>query len=188
MRRPFARAFLVGRPTRPGPFTLGARKLQPPPRRARASCTRAADTEPTDAGGNAGVYVLELPDGRYYVGKSTAIDARLRQHAAGEGASCARGYLCRVPPITPRASDLEAWERSETLARMHRHGIARVRGWMYTTPGMGHAQHEHAFRQVCEKLDLCRRCGRAGHFITACRGGPRPRWASSCPSARGTPA
>ena len=124
----------------------------------------------------AGVYVLELPQGRYYVGKSGNVEDRLEQHRGGTGASCAEGFRRRVPPLTPPDDDAEAWERAETLARMRRHGISRVRGWMFTSPELTDAQREAAFSQVCERFDLCRRCGRAGHFATACAGGPRARF------------
>lgn len=157
-------AHVVGkvRPGTAGGFLLGARAAGP-----------------TDDGDD-GVYVLELDDGRYYVGKSHRIAERLRQHTEGEGAACAKGYRRRVTPLTARADDFEAWERAETLARMRRHGIGRVRGWMYTAPDMGEAQRDHAYQQVCERFDLCRRCGREGHFAANCAGGgqlQRPRWA-----------
>ena len=143
-RRTDGAPFFIGRPKRAGPFTLGARGAKRP---------RATPIGPEDAG----VYVLELREGRFYVGKSTAIAARLRQHAEGTGATCARGFVRRVAPVTPRIDDLEAWERAETLTRMHAHGISKVRGWMYTAPSLGPALRDHAFQQVCEKLDLCRR-------------------------------
>lgn len=127
-----------------------------------------------------GVYVLARPDGSFYVGKSCNIKERMRQHAEGSGASCAKGPCRRVAPITQPTEDLEAWERAEVLARMRKHGLGKVRGWMYTSPDLSEAQREHAFSQVCEKFDLCRRCGRAGHFAASCRvhGGSRPEWAS----------
>ena len=154
-----AAAYLLGRP----PPTLGGKQA-----RVRGSSS-----------GDSGVYVLEKADGSFYVGKSGNIPERLRQHAAGEGASCARGFVRRVPPMTEEnEADPEAWERSETLARMHRHGVSKVRGWMYTTPVLSEAQRDHAFGQVCERMDLCRRCGMAGHFAGACRRGTcRPGWA-----------
>ena len=133
-----------------------------------------------------GVYVLEKPGGEYYVGKSANIGERLRQHASGSGATCARGSVRRVAPMTPALTwDLEAWERAETLARMRAHGISKVRGWMYTSPVLSDAEREHAFHQVCEKHDLCRRCGAEGHFAAKCdrKGGgalgafARPLWA-----------
>ena len=165
--------FVVGRPRplRAAAFLLG----RPPP----SLSAKARAREP--ASGDCGVYVLEKADGSFYVGKSGNIPERIRQHAAGEGASCARGFVRRVPPLTEETADHEAWERAETLARMHRHGVSRVRGWMYTTPAMSEAHRDHAFRQVCEKMDLCRRCGMGGHFAGACRRSAaaacRPDWA-----------
>lgn len=188
---------LLARPRRPGPHTLGRPRHAPafavgrPASRAgaghhvvgkRATPAAAAFLLGGRAGelaDNDGVYVLELPDGRYYVGKSHCVAERLRQHAAGQGAACAKGYLRRAVPLTPRGDDLEAWERAETLARMRRHGIGRVRGWMYTAPEMSEALREHAYQQVCERYDLCRRCGRDGHFAASCAGtGARPEWAT----------
>jgi hypothetical protein len=128
----------------------------------------------------AGVYVLEKPGGEFYVGKSGNIGERIRQHMEGSGASCARGGMRRVAPMTPAISrDLEAWERAETLARMREHGISKVRGWMYTSPVLTDAEREHAFQQVCERHDLCRRCGLGGHFAARCRVSKqtRPWWA-----------
>jgi predicted GIY-YIG superfamily endonuclease len=123
----------------------------------------------------AGVYALELAGGKYYVGKSGNVLERIEQHRAGAGASCAEGFRRRVPTLTPPDDDAEAWERAETLARMRRHGISRVRGWMFTAPELTEAQREAAFAQVCERFDLCRRCGRAGHFAAACHCGAGSR-------------
>lgn len=119
-----------------------------------------------------GVYVLALPDGRYYVGKSRDVAARIAQHAAPSskgGAVCAKLARRRVMPLTQGSSaDLEAWERAETLERMYTHGIDRVRGWMFTTPELSRDMWEAAFREICERFDLCRRCGTKGHFIREC--------------------
>lgn len=142
--------FLLGRPVTPGPLK------------------------------ESGVYVLEKPGGSYYVGKSANIRERLIQHSSGSGASCAKGFLRRVATLTAECSDHEAWERSETLARMRIYGISRVRGWMYTTPALTDAQVEHAFGQICERNDLCRRCGSEAHFAARCScsgAGKRPEWA-----------
>ena len=178
-------AFTLTRPRAATQFTVG--KIRPrgshvvgKRRGAAASAGFLLGARAAELADEDGVYVLELDDGRYYVGKSHRVEERLRQHAEGAGAACAKGYLRRVPPLTPRADDFEAWERAETLARMRRHGIGRVRGWMYTAPELGDAMREHAYQQVCERFDLCLRCGREGHFVTDCAaGGQRPKWAAA---------
>jgi predicted GIY-YIG superfamily endonuclease len=145
-------------------------------------CEKETHSDDTKIDSGPGVYVLQKDDGTFYVGKSGNIAERLRQHANGTGASCAKGNVRRVNTMTPPISeDLEAWERAETLTRMRQYGISRVRGWMYTTPDLSESQREHAFQQVCEKHDLCRKCGNCGHFAVRCRVAisvaTRPTWA-----------
>lgn len=77
-----------------------------------------------------GVYVLMMSNATFYVGKSHNIPERVKQHVSGKGASCVRGRVNRVSPITPRQPDLESWERTETLTRMYKYGICKV-GIMY---------------------------------------------------------
>ena len=128
--------------------------------------------------GNSGVYVLRDQEGRMYVGKSGNIQQRVEQHLAGEGTQFLSGGIKRLPPYqSGSAEDLESWERNETLARMYRHGINRVRGWMFTSTSLSKEQEEEAFRQICEKYDLCRRCGRNSHFAEKCFANGRAEWA-----------
>jgi predicted GIY-YIG superfamily endonuclease len=185
-------AHTVGKPrAKDGPSVHVIAKTSPV---SAARALRAARTE-------AGVYVLELPKGRFYVGKSTNIEERLEQHKSGTGASCAEKFIRRVAPLTQPDDDTEAWERAETLARMHRAGISKVRGWMFTAPELTEPQRETAFAQVtvffnlavsccstltatpsaqvCERFDLCRKCGRGGHFAAACRCQSRAWFASN---------
>ena len=63
---------------------------------------------------------------------------------------------------------MESSERNEVLVRMHESGIDNVRGWMYTFKNIPIEQKVSAFDQICEKFDLCRRCGRNSHFIRDC--------------------
>jgi putative endonuclease len=121
----------------------------------------------------AGVYVLRLRGGRYYVGSSADIDARVAAHRAGRGAAFTKAYPVEeeMGPATFIA-DTESWERAETLYRMRAHGIGAVRGWMWTTVRLSPAQRRAARDQIRERYAACRRCGRAGHFVAECREGP----------------
>jgi len=170
----------VGKPcARAGHFVVSKPGAKLPARSAQFLLGRPLPKH-ADSCAESGVYVLQKPDGRFYVGKSCNIKERMRQHAEGTGAACAKGSSRRVLPLTQPCDDLEAWERAEVLARMRKHGIGKVRGWMYTTPELSEAQREHAFSQVCEKFDLCRRCGQRGHFAARCFAGEgaAPEWAA----------
>ena len=118
-----------------------------------------------------GVYVLEYPDGRRYVGKSGNVERRLKQHQR----SATHGRPHVVHNMTegdPR--DLESWERNETLTQMRVYGLQRVRGWKYTSRELGPQQLWDAEQQIREKFDLCRCCGGGGHFANSC---PQKRFA-----------
>ena len=129
-----------------------------------------------------GVYVLRTSDGLYYVGKSTDIDARIQEHRSGGGASCISGSsFSEITRLltSGSASDLESWERNETLQRMKLHGIENVRGWMFTEARLSHESRHDAFRQICEKFDLCRKCGRSSHFAERCFAKTVDSWAGN---------
>jgi len=128
----------------------------------------------------AGIYVLRTTNGMYYVGKSQDISARIEEHRRGLGAICVAGSKFEV--ITGLLSsgttaDLESWERNETLQRMRVHGIDNVRGWMFTSSApLSQDERQDVFRQICEKFDLCRRCGRGSHFADKCFATSFDKW------------
>lgn len=129
-----------------------------------------------------GIYVLRL-DARsvpfYYVGKASNIELRIQQHKDGTGASCIAGeqFTCVKPLTEGSVKNMEAWERDEVLTRMFKHGIDNVRGWMYTMRTMSLYQKVSAFDQICEKFDLCRRCGGGTHFVRDCHALTTDLWA-----------
>lgn len=127
----------------------------------------------------AGVYVLGDERGRMYVGKSQDVERRIEQHLAGSGTEfLTRGQIRRLEVGEAGTErDLESWERNETLARMYKHGVDKVRGWMFTSVGLSAEQEEQAFAQICEKYDLCRQCGRNSHFADKCFARSRAFWA-----------
>ena len=83
-----------------------------------------------------------------------------------------------MEPFTSRGDKcLDQWERLETLERMYKHGIEKVRGWKFTTPVMSQDQHDNAFQQICASKKLCTKCGRGRHFSKNCFANSMAAWA-----------
>lgn len=117
---------------------------------------------------NNGVYVLELSDNRIYVGKSHNISKRIQEHLSGSGNKFVTHFIRQLPCATSPTDDWESWERAETLHWMSVRGIDKVRGWMFTSFVLTPEDKKNAFYQLCERYDLCRKCGKRGHFVSFC--------------------
>ena len=125
-----------------------------------------------------GVYCLELNNGKYYIGKSEDIDSRIGNHEKGRGSAWTKlhGVVKEIPTITPHMDDLESWERCETIEMALRYGIENVRGHIWTRITLHRTEIVSFEAQACERMDLCRKCGRGGHMIMSCRAKGRASW------------
>jgi hypothetical protein len=122
--------------------------------------------------------VLQDTTGDLYIGRSSDRAARIKQHRAGQGTSFLSGELTELPLHTQGSiNDLSSWERNETLSAMYLKGINQVRGWIYSSTNLNPIEKCHAFQQVCEKFDLCRKCGRHTHCAFECRSKSVAYWA-----------
>jgi predicted GIY-YIG superfamily endonuclease len=120
----------------------------------------------------ASVYILELENGRVYVGTSKDVERRISQHINGCGAAFTRTFK-PTGKILPRLGNVsgsgDAAERDETLRYMYLKGMLFVRGWKYTQLELSVKDYEDAESNIRELYDLCRRCGGKGHFVSQCR-------------------
>jgi predicted GIY-YIG superfamily endonuclease len=149
-----------------------------PPLASQDLCRRAPASAPVarqrgvDSGDEDQIYILELAQGRVYVGRTSDLGRRLTQHLSARGSSFTQAFpptgalLPRLGRVTGSA---EAAERDETLRYMFLRGIPLVRGWKYTRVAMTDAEEDDAEANIRELFDLCRRCGHSGHFVGQCR-------------------
>ena len=139
----------------------------------------------SEATTNSGVYVLEASNGTFYVGSSHNITKRIEQHKAGFGSKCTRmrglTYKSVLPLTRGSTAEMLDWERKETLERMYKHGINKVRGWIFAkSPAkLSPEDTRTAWREICSGKDLCYKCGSKGHFSTECRSDSKPSWYDS---------
>lgn len=148
--------------------------------RSKASANSSQASKTKTAKSKGAVYVLELPGGKYYVGKSRDIERRQAQHVNGVGSAWTRahGVIRSVPTTTRAMEDLESWERAETLHLAFVHGIDNVRGHRYTEVNLTEEERHRYFEDICEKKDLCRKCGRNSHMVAQCFATSKAEWAA----------
>lgn len=118
------------------------------------------------------IYILELAEGRVYVGRTSDLARRVGQHMAGHGSSFTQAFAPTgrlLPRLGRVIGSAEAAERDETLRYMFARGVALVRGWKYTRVELSGEEEREAEANIRELFNLCRRCGFPGHFVSQCK-------------------
>jgi putative endonuclease len=118
------------------------------------------------------LYVLELRDGKYYVGTTEDFTARLRQHERGSGAAWTKKYgVVSVQKQEAISTDgVEARFAEDTVVKkmMLAHGMDSVRGGSYCTTTLSELQQKNLVIELRHASNQCLRCGSSEHFISRC--------------------
>jgi predicted GIY-YIG superfamily endonuclease len=113
------------------------------------------------------IYILKLQGGRYYIGKSDNVSKRYEQHLNGIGSSWTKKYRpISVYKIIPNASAFD--EDKYTKEYMSKYGMDKVRGGSYVKVELDDFEKQSINTEIWGAKDLCRQCGRAGHFVKDC--------------------
>lgn len=115
------------------------------------------------------VYVLELENNKYYVGKTDkTAGERYNEHLNGNGSQWTKKY--KPIRIIQAIQDANAFDEDKmTKEYMNMYGIDNVRGGTYAREFL--SPHERLFiqREIWMANNCCTRCGRNNHFVTNCR-------------------
>ena len=113
------------------------------------------------------VYVLELAGGRYYIGKTTDVVKRVKEHASGKGAGYTQLYK---PKKLVEVRTMKSQHDENTLTReyMAKYGVDNVRGGAYAQIALPRATEELLKQEFRAASDACFTCGKHGHFASAC--------------------
>ena len=118
------------------------------------------------------VYVLQLHGGFIYVGQSSNVDRRIKQHMDGRGAAFTKRHK-PTGVILPRLGNVEgagdSGERQEVLLQMRMHGMQSVRGWKYVNNCLSRSDVIDIRSNLIEMFNLCRNCMQEGHMASSCR-------------------
>ena len=116
---------------------------------------------------NCSIYILKLKGSKYYVGKTSNIEKRMRQHARGSGSSWTRKYpfekLLRV------FHNCDSYDEDKyTLKLIEKFGVDNVRGGSYISINLSQEEIESITRRIRMATDRCLKCGSPDHFVYRC--------------------
>lgn len=113
------------------------------------------------------LYVLHLEDDYWYVGRTTNVERRVKDHFDGRGAS----WTQRHKPIElVMERDVVGLfdEDNKVKGLMIQYGIDKVRGGTYSMCDLPDYQTRALKAEFIHALDLCFKCGKPGHFSSQC--------------------
>jgi hypothetical protein len=113
------------------------------------------------------IYILELENKKYYIGKTTNPDFRLEQHFNKCGSQFTKKYKPKkVLKIIPNCDDYD--EDKHTLKYMEQYGINNVRGGSFCELKLNKNNIETIKKMINGSTDKCYICGENGHFAKYC--------------------
>jgi len=113
------------------------------------------------------IYVLELEQNKYYIGKTINIAFRLEDHFTSNGAAWTRKYKpIQVESIIADCDDYD--EDKYTLKYMEKYGINNVRGGSFCEIKLSDSNIITLNQIMNSVTDKCYICGNNGHFANEC--------------------
>ncbi len=120
------------------------------------------------------IYVLELEQGKYYVGKTDHTFQRFNQHVTGDGAKWTQKY--KVKDLFEFHRDrTDADENRITLQMMKKYGIKNVRGGSWSQLKLSKKRINSLERRIngrrhskVKSTKKCTKCGRNNHTTQNC--------------------
>lgn len=113
------------------------------------------------------IYVLELENNKYYVGKTHNIEKRFNDHLNGNGSEFTKIYKpIQIYKIYKELSEFD--EDNYTKKYMKIYGIDNVRGGSYCTKDLNKHQIDLLNKEFNTINNVCYRCGRNSHYANFC--------------------
>ncbi len=113
------------------------------------------------------IYILELENKKYYIGKTENPDFRIDNHFSANGSSWTKKYKpIKVIEIIPNCDNFD--EDKYTLKYMEKYGIINVRGGTFCESKLHQENINTIHKMITGSTDKCYICGQNGHFAKNC--------------------
>jgi len=113
------------------------------------------------------IYILELEQGKYYIGKTNDPDIRLNDHFNSNGSVWTKKY--KPIKVIAKIADCDNYDEDKyTKKYMDIYGIDNVRGGSWVTLVLDESTIKHLKISSTATNDRCLGCDSNGHFIKNC--------------------
>ena len=113
------------------------------------------------------IYILNLAQNKFYVGKTDKPKFRLDSHFKNGGCAWTKKYKpIQILGLFPDCDDFD--EDKYTLKYMSKYGIDNVRGGSFCQTTLSRENINTIERMISSSNDCCHFCGEKGHFIGNC--------------------
>lgn len=130
-----------------------------------------------------GVYVIQLDNGKYYVGQAANVRKRVEEHrstqrsAAFVDANFKKGNnIVYLEPQTYFPNDLQHWEKQETLLAMLKFKFENVRGGPWCQTRLTYRNLCFITDELVHQMSVCHKCGKKGHIGQYCKEPTKMAW------------
>lgn len=117
------------------------------------------------------IYVLELSNNKYYVGKTSKnVMTRFNKHVKGSGFGSSWTRLHTPLKILEQFETVDVFDEDKyTKKYMEKYGIENVRGGSYCKIILDDWQIKALKNELMTTNNLCFNCGKHGHFASNCK-------------------
>jgi len=113
------------------------------------------------------IYILQLKNNKYYIGKTTNPLFRLDTHFNKSGSSWTKKHKpIKVLELIENCDDYD--EDKYTLKYMEKYGINNVRGGSFCEIKLTDDNRKTITKMISGSTDKCYICGEKGHFASTC--------------------
>lgn len=113
------------------------------------------------------IYVLRLEHGKYYIGRSENVNARIQSHRNGTGSEWTKLHKFVEVDVIKNYKH-KFYEDMVVKMYMDKYGIENVRGGSYSQIHLDEIQMYILRRELNNANDRCFECG-GSHFVHSCR-------------------